>query len=446
MSKPLVAIIGRPNVGKSTFFNVIAGQRISIVEDSPGVTRDRIYADTLWNGRVFTLIDTGGIDTKSEDVLFTQMRRQAEIAIETADLILFFTDARTGLTRQDEEIADLLRRSKKPVLLVINKLDFSGLEDAVFEGYVLGLGDPIGISSANLLGLGDLLDEIVKRLPPEAEVSDANENPIINLAIVGRPNVGKSSLTNRLLGEERVMVSDIPGTTRDAVDTLFEHQDGSRYNVIDTAGIRRKRAVEDQSLERYSVLRSIAAIHRCEVAILVIDALDAVTEQDMKIAGMIREEGKAAIVAVNKWDALDKETGTLEKYRIDVLDKLKFLSYAPVLFISALTGQRVTQVWETVSIVYAQAGKRIPTGMLNELLGEAQLNLQPPMEGGRRLKIFYATQQGVFPPSFILFVNDASLMHFSYERYLENQIRKSFDFTGTPIRFMLREREKEGGQ
>jgi len=446
LSKPLIAIIGRPNVGKSTFFNVIAGQRISIVEDIPGVTRDRIYADTVWNGRQFTLIDTGGIDTKSDDVLFTQMRRQAEIAIETADLILLFTDARTGLTRQDEEIADLLRRSQKPVLLVVNKLDFSGLSDAVFEAYALGLGDPIGISSANLLGLGDLLDEIVRRLPPEQDASDLEENKVIHLAIVGRPNVGKSSLTNRLLGEERVMVSDMPGTTRDAVDTLYVHPDGTRYNVIDTAGIRRKRAVEDQSLERYSVLRSIAAIHRCDVAILVIDALDSVTEQDMKIAGMIRDEGKAAIIAVNKWDALDKETGTLEKYRLDVLDKLKFLSYAPVLFISALTGQRVIQVWDTVSLVNAHAGIRIPTGHLNELLGEAQLSLQPPMEGGRRLKIFYATQQGVYPPSFILFVNDVDLMHFSYERYLENQFRKSIDFTGTPIRFILREREKEGGQ
>lgn len=446
MTKPLVAIIGRPNVGKSTFFNVIAGQRIAIVEDIPGVTRDRIYADTLWNGRTFTLIDTGGIDTQSDDVLLSQMRRQAEIAIETADLICFFIDARSGMTLQDEEIADILRRSQKPVLLVVNKLDHDGLTDSLYEGYALGLGDPIGISSTNMLGLGDLLDEIVKRLPPEQGAGDDSAAPIVNLAIVGRPNVGKSSLTNRLLGEERVMVSDIPGTTRDAIDTLFEHLDGTLYNIIDTAGIRRKRAIEEESVERYSVLRSIAAIHRCDVAILIIDALDGVTEQDMRIAGIIRDEGKAAIIAVNKWDALDKETGTLEKYRLDVMDKLKFLSYAPILFISAMTGQRVTQVWETVSLVYAQAGKRIPTGMLNELLGEAQLSLQPPMESGRRLKIYYATQQGVFPPSFILFINNADLMHFAYERYLENQIRKTFDFTGTPIRFILREREKEGAQ
>lgn len=440
--KPLVAIIGRPNVGKSTFFNVIAGQRIAIVEDIPGVTRDRIYADTLWNGREFTLIDTGGIDTESDDVLLSQMRRQAQIAIETADLVCFFTDARQGLTNQDEEIADILRRSKKPVLLVVNKLDYDGLTNSLYEGYVLGLGDPVGISSTNMLGLGDLLDEIVKRLPEENTIAGI-EGAAINLAIVGRPNVGKSSLTNRLLKQERVMVSNIPGTTRDAIDTLFEHTDGSVYNIIDTAGIRRKRSIEEQSLERYSVLRSIAAIRRCDVAILVIDAQDGVTEQDMRIAGLIREEGKAAVIAVNKWDSLEKETGTLETYRMEVLDKLKFINYAPILFISALTGQRIPQVWETVSLVYAQAGKRIPTGTLNELLGEAQMGLQPPMEGGRRLKIYYATQQGTFPPTFLLFVNDPQLMHFAYERYLENQMRKAFDFSGTPIRFFLRERNKE---
>jgi GTP-binding protein len=293
-----------------------------------------------------------------------------------------------------------------------------------------------------MLGLGDLLDEIVKRLPEENTIAGIEGAPI-NLAIVGKPNVGKSSLTNRLLKQERVMVSNIPGTTRDAIDTLFEHTDGSVYNIIDTAGIRRKRSIEEQSLERYSVLRSIAAIRRCDVAILVIDAQDGVTEQDMRIAGLIREEGKAAVIAVNKWDALEKETGTLETYRTEVLDKLKFINYAPVLFISALTGQRIPQLWETVSLVYAQSGKRIPTGTLNELLGEAQMGLQPPMEGGRRLKIFYATQQGTFPPTFLLFVNDPQLMHFAYERYLENQMRKAFDFTGTPIRFFLRERNKE---
>lgn len=440
--KPLVAIIGRPNVGKSTFFNVIAGQRIAIVEDIPGVTRDRIYADTLWNGRIFTLIDTGGIDTDSDDVLLTQMRHQAQIAIETADLVCFFIDARQGLTHQDEEIADILRKAQKPILLVVNKLDYDGLNDSLYEAYSLGLGDPVGISSTNMLGLGDLLDAIVQRLPPDTG-KDEKHGEMVNLAIVGRPNVGKSSLTNRLLGQERVMVSDIPGTTRDAIDTLHEHEDGSLYNIIDTAGIRRKRSIEEQSLERYSVLRSIAAIRRCEVAILVIDANDGVTEQDMRIAGLIRDEGKAAIIAVNKWDMLEKETGTLEKYHAEVLDRLKFINYAPVLFISAKSGQRVHQVWETVSMVYAQAGKRIPTGVLNELIGEAQMALQPPMEGGRRLKIFYATQQGTFPPAFLLFVNDTMLLHFAYERYLENQMRKAFGFSGTPIRFFLRERNQE---
>ena len=441
MYKPLVAIVGRPNVGKSTFFNVIAGQRIAIVKDTPGVTRDRIYADTIWNGRAFTLIDTGGIDTQSEDVLLSQMRKQAEIAIETADLICFFVDARSGLTHQDQEIADILRRSHKPVLLVANKMDHDALKGVIYEGYALGLGEAIGISSTNMLGLGDVLDEIVSRLP-ENQQEDDEEEKIINLAIVGRPNVGKSSLTNRLLGEERVMVSDIPGTTRDAIDTRYTAPDGTVYNIIDTAGIRRKRAIEDESVERYSVLRSIAAIRRCDVALLILDAQDGVTEQDMRIAGMIQEEGKALLITINKWDLIDKETGTLEKFQKEVLGKLVFVSYAPVLFISALSGKRVHLVWEEISRVYAQATKRVPTGLLNDVLGDAQIAVQPPMEGGRRLKIFYATQQGVLPPTFIFFVNDAQLMHFAYERYLENKLRQSFDFTGTPIRFILRERDK----
>ncbi len=441
MYKPLVAIVGRPNVGKSTFFNVIAGQRIAIVKDVPGVTRDRIYADTLWNGREFTLIDTGGIDTQSEDVLLSQMRRQAEIAIETADLICFFIDARTGLTHQDQEIANILRRSQKPVLLVANKLDHDKLNDILYEGYALGLGEAIGISSTNMLGLGDLLDEIVSRLPDAAEALET-EDKVINLAIVGRPNVGKSSLTNRLLGEERVMVSDIPGTTRDAIDTRYTAPDGTNYNIIDTAGIRRKRAIEDESVERYSVLRSIAAIRRCDVALLILDAQDGVTEQDMRIAGMIRDEGKALMITINKWDLIDKETGTLEKFQKEVLGKLVFVSYAPVLFISALSGKRVHLVWEEISRVYAQATKRVPTGALNDVLGDAQIAVQPPMEGGRRLKIFYATQLSILPPTFIFFVNDPKLMHFAYERYLENKLRQAFDFTGTPIRFILRQRDK----
>jgi GTP-binding protein len=440
--KPLVAIVGRPNVGKSTFFNKIAGHRISIVEDTPGVTRDRIYADTIWTGRTFTLIDTGGIDTQSEDVLLSQMRKQAEIAIDTADVICFFTDARAGMTFQDEEIAALLRASKKPVILVVNKLDFKGLDDSIYEYYALGIGDPIGISSTNMLGLGDLLDAIVKLLPPE-QGNEEEDRHIIQLALVGRPNVGKSSITNRLLNQERVMVSDIPGTTRDAIDTLYEREDGALYNIIDTAGIRRKRAIEDESLERYSVLRSIAAIHRCDIALLIIDAQDGVTEQDTKIAGMIKDEGKGVAIVVNKWDAVEKETGTLESYKRNVLEELKFIDYAPVLFVSALSGQRLQNIWETVDQVYAQATKHISTGALNDVLGEAQISLQPPMSGGRRLKIFYATQQDIAPPTFLLFVNDETLMHFAYERYLENQLRKAFDFMGTPIRLSLRERKKE---
>jgi GTP-binding protein len=441
MYKPLVAIVGRPNVGKSTFFNVIAGQRIAIVKDTPGVTRDRIYADTIWNGRTFTLIDTGGIDPHSEDVLLSQMRKQAEIAIETADLICFFIDGRTGLTHQDQEIADILRRSQKPVLLVANKVDHEGLNDILYEGYALGLGEAFGISSTNMLGLGDLLDQIAARLP-EAKTGEGEEEKIINLAIVGRPNVGKSSLTNRLLGEERAMVSDIPGTTRDAIDTRYTAPDGTNYNIIDTAGIRRKRAIEDESVERYSVLRSIAAIRRCDVALLILDAQDGVTEQDMRIAGMIRDEGKALMITINKWDLIDKETGTLEKFQKEVLGKLVFVSYAPVLFISALSGKRVHLVWEEISRVYAQATKRVPTGVLNDVLGDAQIAVQPPMEGGRRLKIFYATQLNILPPTFILFVNDPKLMHFAYERYLENRLRQAFDFTGTPIRLILRQRDK----
>lgn len=441
MAKPLVAIIGRPNVGKSTFFNKMAGHRISIVEDVPGVTRDRIYADAEWLGHSFTLIDTGGIDPRSEDELFSQMRHQAEIAMDTADVICFFTDARDGLTDNDREVANLLRRTRKPVLLVVNKLDYPGMADHIYEFYELGLGDPIGISSVNMLGFGDLLDEILAHLPKTEEEEEGEE--IIQMAVVGRPNVGKSSLTNRLLGQERTMVSDISGTTRDAVDTLFTASDGTKYNIIDTAGIRRKRAIEDESLERYSVLRSIAAIRRCDVAVLMIDANDGVTEQDTKIAGLILDEGKAAVVIVNKWDMIDKTTGTLEKMKKQVLSDLKFMDYCPVLFISSLTGQRVHTVLDTVKSVYAMANKRISTGVLNDILNEATAALQPPLQGGRRLKIYYATQQGVRPPTFLLFVNDEKLMFFSYERYLENCFRKAFDFTGTPIRFSLRQKKKD---
>jgi GTPase len=443
MAKPLVAIVGRPNVGKSTFFNKISGKRISIVEDIPGVTRDRIYTDVEWMGRKFTLIDTGGIDPRSEDVLLVQMRHQAQIAMDMADVICFFVDARAGLTPDDEEVAKLLRKTRKPLLLVVNKLDYAGMNDVLFEYYTLGLGDPIGISSTNMLGLGDLLEEIVNRLPPPDQQEQEEAEHVLQLAVVGRPNVGKSSLVNKLLNQERSMVSDIPGTTRDAIDTRFTGKDGTEYNIIDTAGMRRKRSIEEDTLERYSVLRSIAAIRRCDVALILIDAKDGVTEQDTKIAGMVHEEGKGAIIVVNKWDAVDKETGTLETYRKEVVEALKFMDYAPILFLSALTGQRVHTVLECVDKVWAQCSKRVPTGVLNDVLTDAQISLQPPASSGRRLKIYYATQQAVCPPTFILFVNDETLMHFAYQRYLENQFRKTFGFEGTPLRFILREKQKE---
>ena len=441
MNKPLVAIVGRPNVGKSTFFNKIAGKRISIVEDIPGVTRDRVHADVEWLGHYFTLIDTGGIDPNSGDELLSQMREQAQVAMDLADVICFFTDARDGLTDDDRDVANLLRRTGKPVLLVVNKIDYLGLNNQLYEFYELGLGDPIGISSVNMLGFGDLLDEIIRFFPKETEAENNDEKPI-QLAIVGRPNVGKSSLTNRLLGQKRTMVSDIPGTTRDAIDTPYIDTDGTLYNIIDTAGIRRKRSIEDESLERFSVLRSIAAIRRCDVALLLINAEDGVTEQDTKIAGLIHEEGKAVAVVVNKWDLPEKETGTLEKYRKEVLSSLKFMDYAPVLFVSAKTGQRIQTILKTVRQIYDISCRKITTGVLNDVLNDAITDLQPPIQGTRRLKIYYSTQCAVQPPTFLLFVNDPELMVFSYERYLENYFRKTFDFTGTPIRFVLRERKR----
>ena len=444
MSRPIVAIVGRPNVGKSTFFNKMAGRRISIVEDTPGVTRDRVYADVEWLGHPFTLIDTGGIDPRSDDVLLSQMRHQAQIAIDTADVICFFTDGREGLTDDDREVSNLLRKNNKPVILVVNKIDHINLNDSIYEFYELGLGDPFAVSAVNMLGFGDLLDQIISYFPDEVESeNESTEDHTIQLAIVGRPNVGKSSLTNRLLGEERTMVSDIAGTTRDAIDTLLTLPDGKKYNIIDTAGIRRKSAIEDETLERYSVLRSIGAIRRADVVLLIIDANDGVTEQDTKIAGLITDEGKGAIVVVNKWDMLEKETGTLEKFRKQVLSDLKFMDYVPVLFISAKTGQRTNTVLTTVDQVWTQCSKRITTGLLNDILSDAVMDLQPPSQNGRRLRIYYATQQSVCPPTFIFFVNDEKLMHFAYQRYLENYFRKSFDFTGTPVRMILREKKKE---
>ena len=442
MATPLVAVVGRPNVGKSTFFNKVTGRRISIVEDTPGVTRDRIYADVEWQGRQFTLIDTGGIDLHAEDVFLTQMRQQAQIAIDTADVICFFVDGRSGLTDEDQEIATLLRKAKKPVLLVVNKIDHISQADSAYEFYALGLGEPIAISSANMMGLGDLLQAICEKLPPQ-QTAEQEEGHVLQLAVVGRPNVGKSSLVNRLLGQQRTMVSDIAGTTRDAIDTMLVGPDGARYNLIDTAGIRRKSAVPDESIEKYSVLRAIAAIERCDVALLLIDAQDGVTEQDTKIAGMIHEAGKAVAVVVNKWDLIEKDTNTMEHYRKELLTHLKFMDWAPVLFLSALTGQRTQKVLELADQLWAQTSKRIPTGVLNDVLQDATADLQPPAQNGRRLKLYYVTQHSACPPTFIFFVNDEKLVHFAYQRYLENYFRKSFDFTGTPLRMIFRTRERK---
>ncbi len=441
MARPLVAIVGRPNVGKSTFFNKMSGKRIAIVEDTPGVTRDRVYADCEWLNHKFTLIDTGGIDPHSDDPLLRQMRRQAEIAVETCDVILFFVDGKMGLTADDETVADMLRRSGKPVILVVNKIDNIKMMNEIYDFYQLGVGDPIGVSSINMLNLGDLLDEVVSHFPPEEEAEE--EKTAVSIAVVGKPNVGKSSLVNRILGEDRVMVSDIAGTTRDAIDTRFKDGD-DEYIIIDTAGIRRRRAIEYQSLERFSVVRSFAALDRCDVARLLIDAKEGVSEQDTKIAGYIDEQGKPAVIVVNKWDAIaNKETGSTEKFTKEIREKLKFMEYAPVVFISALTGQRVNRILTMVKSVYEQASRRITTGLLNDILTDAQNALQPPATNGRRLRIYYATQQGTNPPTFVFFINDKELMHFSYERYLENRFRQAFGFEGTPLRFIMHEKEKQ---
>ena len=441
MAKPLVAIVGRPNVGKSTFFKTMAGRRIAIVEDTPGVTRDRVYADCEWQNYKFTLIDTGGIDPLSDDPLLQQMRRQAEIAIETCDVILFFVDGKTGMTSDDEDVADMLRKTKKPTLLIVNKIDNVKAMDNVYEFYNLGLGDPIGISSVNLLNLGDMLEELCKFFPDPEE--DEEEDSAIKIAVCGKPNVGKSSLVNRILGQERVMVSDIAGTTRDAIDTAFTDEAGDDFVIIDTAGIRRKRAIGYQTLERFSIVRALAAIDRCDVALMVIDATQGVTEQDAKIAGYVDEKGKAAIIVINKWDAIEKDNSTMKEFEAQVRENLKFMAYAPILYISALTGQRVNRVLEAVKAACAEARRRVTTGLLNDILADAQAALQPPATSGRRLKIYYATQQAVQPPTFVMFVNDENLMHFSYERYLEKQFRKSFGFEGTPLRFILREKKRE---
>lgn len=439
--KPLVAIVGRPNVGKSTLFNRLIGRRLSIVEDTPGVTRDRIYGDAEWLDYRFTLIDTGGIEPASEDTIAVQMRRQAELAIETCDVILFLTDGREGMTSADEEVAAMLRKSNKPVVLAVNKLDAPKFNDAIYEFYALGLGDPIIVSAGQGIGIGDMLDEVCKHFDSHAEEEDSS---VINIAVVGKPNVGKSSLVNALLGEERVIVSDIPGTTRDAIDTPFE-RDGQAYVLVDTAGIRRKRAIEDESIERYSVIRSLAAVRRADVVLFVCDASDGLSEQDVKIAGYVHEEGKPSIVIVNKWDLIEKDTHTMDAFKKKMEVDLNFMPYVSYLFISAKTGQRVHKVLSCVQEVYAQSIRRIPTGALNDVVNEAVSMNEPPSLNGRRLKLYYATQVSVQPPTFVIFVNDSKMVHFSYERYLENFFRKSFGFEGTPIRLYFRNRTQEEG-
>jgi len=440
LAKPVVAVVGKPNVGKSTFFNYITGRRISIVEDTPGVTRDRIYAEGEWRGREFIIIDTGGIEPFTGDYIKRQMIRQAELAIETADVIIFMVDAKEGLTPADEDVANILRKSKKPVVVAVNKVDNVGdVPPEVYEFYNLGIGEVYAISSIHALGLGELLDAVYEHFPPDAGEDEREDS--IKVAVIGKPNVGKSSLINCILGEERVIVSDIPGTTRDAIDTSVERE-GKKYIFIDTAGIRRKSKIE-ANIERYSVIRSWTAVDRSDVCIVMVDAQDGVTEQDTKIAGYAHEQGKACIIAVNKWDIIKKDTGVLESYQKTVISKLEFMNYAPVTFISAKTGMRVDRLFSMIDHVYDQASLRISTGVLNDVLNDALVMVQPPSDKGRRLKVRYITQTGVRPPTFILFVNDMTLMHFSYERYLMNTLRSNFGFEGTPIRFVLKEKGVE---
>jgi len=437
VSKPVVAIVGRPNVGKSTFFNYLTGKRISIIEDTPGVTRDRIYGESEWRGRKFTLIDTGGIEPNTDDYIKQQMIRQAKIAIETADVIVFLVDVKTGLTAADEDVAVMLRKTSKPVIVVANKVDSIGEPPPeIYEFYNLGLGEVFAVSSIHGLGMGDLLDEIYSNFPEESE--NEEDDDYIKVAVIGKPNAGKSSLINKILGEERVIVSDIPGTTRDAIDTFCE-VGGRRFMFIDTAGIRRKSRIEE-NIEKYSIIRSWAAVDRSDVCVILIDAQDGVTEQDTKIAGYAHEQGKACIIAINKWDLIEKETGTLEEYRKKVYQDFEFLSYAPVIFISAKTGQRIDRLLELIDYVNNQAALRVQTGVLNDVLNDAVAMVQPPSDKGKRLKIYYMTQTGVKPPTFVLFVNSAELLHYSYERYLKNTLRDNFGFEGSPIWFTVKEK------
>lgn len=440
MSKPVVAVVGRPNVGKSTLFNALAGERISIVKDTPGVTRDRIYAEVSWLGRAFTLIDTGGIEPESKDIILSQMREQAQIAIDTADVIIFMTDVHQGLVDADAKVADMLRHSRKPVVLVVNKVDsFEKYMPDVYEFYNLGIGEPIPISSAGKLGLGDMLDEVLNYFPEETE--GEQEDGRTKVAIVGKPNVGKSSLINHLIGEERVIVSEIAGTTRDAVDTEVAWN-GREYIFIDTAGLRRKSKIKEE-LERFSIIRAVTAVERADVVILMIDATEGVTEQDAKIAGIAHDRGKGIIIAVNKWDAIEKDDKTMYKHTDRIRQVLSFMPYAEILFISAKTGQRTSRIFDMVDVVLENNSMRIATGVLNEIMSEAVAMQQPPSDKGKRLKLYYITQVAVKPPTFVIFVNDKKLMHFSYTRYLENRIRDAFGFQGTSLRFFIRERKEK---
>lgn len=437
MSKPIVAIVGKPNVGKSRFFNYVVGQRISIVEDTPGVTRDRVYADTSWKDREFTLIDTGGIEPESEDIILSQMREQANIAIEVADVILFITDIRQGVTAADSEIAIMLKKAKKPIILVCNKADNYGEPPAeLYEFYNLGLGDPHPISAANAIGIGDLLDEIYSKLPPKKD--DENIEEEIKVAIIGKPNVGKSSLLNRILGEQRSIVSNIAGTTRDAIDSKFENEHG-KYIFIDTAGIRRKSKV-NEAIEKFSIMRTLLAIERSDVCLVLIDATEGVTDQDAKILGEAHEAGKGIIIVVNKWDAIEKDNNTLENYKKEIYNKISYATYAPIIFISAETGQRVNKLFSLINEVNKQNSLRISTSVINEVINEATLVVQPPTDKGKRLKILYGTQATTRPPTFVIFVNNKELFHFSYQRYLINCFRNNFGLEGTPVRLIIREK------
>ncbi len=437
--KPIVAVVGRPNVGKSTLFNALAGERISIVKDTPGITRDRIYADIVWLDKAFTLVDTGGIEPDSKDVILSQMRAQAEIAIETADVILFLVDVKQGLVDADTKVADMLRRSHKPVVLVVNKVDhFEKYMADVYEFYNLGIGDPHPISAANRMGIGDMLDEVIAHFPENG--AEEEEDDRVRVAIVGKPNVGKSSIINKLLGEERLIVSDIAGTTRDAVDTEAKHN-GKEYVFIDTAGLRKKNKIKEE-LERFMIVRTVGAVERADVVVMVIDAQEGVTEQDAKIAGIAHERGKAVIIAVNKWDAVEKDDKTIYKFTNKVRETLSYMPYAEMIFISAKTGQRLPKLFEIIDIVSENHSMRVATGVLNEIMSEAVALQQPPSDKGKRLRLYYITQVGVKPPTFVIFVNDKELMHFSYTRYIENRIRDAFGFKGTPLKFIIRERKE----